>query len=169
VADLLGANGPLLARLQRWDQHHYLPGDILVKVDRASMAASLEVRAPFLDPDLIDFLATVPSSLKLNGLTRKNLLRRLMRGRVPDRIIDRPKQGFGAPLDAWFRGDLSRLAREVLDPSRLARSNLLDPKAAGRLLDEHLASTADHGARLWSMVQLQLWYERWIEGHRPVM
>jgi asparagine synthase (glutamine-hydrolysing) len=145
----------------------YLQEDILVKVDRASMAASLEVRAPFLDPDLIDFLATVPSSLKLAGLTRKSLLRRLMRGRIPDRIIDRPKQGFGAPLDAWFRGGLSRLAHDVLDPARLARSHLLDPTAAGRLLDEHRASAADHGNRLWSMVQLQLWYERWIQGYRP--
>ena len=144
----------------------YLQEDILVKVDRASMAASLEVRAPFLDPDLVDYLATVPSRLKLAGLTRKNLLRRLMRGRIPDRIIDRPKRGFGAPLDAWFRGDLAGLAREVLDPVRLGQGRLIDPKPAGRLLDEHVAGAADHGGRLWSLVQLQLWHERWIES-RP--
>jgi asparagine synthase (glutamine-hydrolysing) len=144
----------------------YLQEDILVKVDRASMAASLEVRAPFLDPELVDYLATVPSRLKLAGLTRKNLLRRLMRGRIPDRIIDRPKRGFGAPLDAWFRGDLARLAREILDPARLGRGRLIDPAQAGRLLDEHLAGAADHGGRLWSLVQLQLWHERWIES-RP--
>jgi asparagine synthase (glutamine-hydrolysing) len=145
----------------------YLQEDILVKVDRASMAASLEVRAPFLDPDLIEFLATVPSSLKLAGLTRKSLLRRLMRGRIPDLIIDRPKQGFGAPLDAWFRGELSGLAREVLDPPRLTHGGLLDPAAAGRLLAEHRDGAADHGGRLWSMIQLQLWFERWIEDRRP--
>jgi len=91
----------------------YLQEDILVKVDRASMAASLEVRAPFLDPDLMDFLAT----LKLRRMTRKYLLRRLMRGRIPDAIIDRPKQGFGVPLDAWFRGALRPLAVDDFRPT----------------------------------------------------
>lgn len=142
----------------------YLQEDILTKVDRASMAASLEVRAPFLAPGLIDFLATIPSSVKFPGFTRKDLLRRVMRGRIPDPIIDRPKMGFGAPLDAWFRGELGTLAREVLQPVRLGRADLLEPMRANRLLDQHLAGKADHGTRLWAMVQLQLWHERWIQG-----
>lgn len=145
----------------------YLQEDILTKVDRASMAASLEVRAPFLQPDLIDFLATVPSGVKLPGMTRKSLLRRVMRGRIPDSIIDRPKQGFGAPLDAWFRGGLSQLARDSLDPERVLAAGLLDPDAAARLLADHLNGAADNGRRLWSLVQLQLWHDRWIEPHRP--
>lgn len=142
----------------------YLQEDILVKVDRASMAASLEVRAPFLAPELIDFLATVVSSLKMPGLTRKHLLRRVMRGRIPDVIIDRPKQGFGAPLDAWFRGPLLALARDTLDPERLAVTSLVEPTRVTTLLHEHLAGTADHGNRLWSLVGLQLWHDRWIKA-----
>jgi asparagine synthase (glutamine-hydrolysing) len=128
------------------------------------MAASLEVRAPFLAPELIDFLATVPPSLKLAGLERKHLLRRLMRGRIPDALIDRPKQGFGAPLDAWFRGPLASLARETLDVDRLGPSGLVDPDRVNALLDEHLAGRADHGNRLWSVLGLQLWHDRWIRS-----
>jgi len=147
----------------------YLQEDILTKVDRASMAASLEVRAPFLMPDLIDFLAAVPSSTKLRGFTRKSLLRKVMRGRIPDAIIDRPKQGFGAPLDSWFRGDLSSLARETLSPEALRASGLLEPATVTRLLDEHLAGSADHGRRVWALVQLQLWHRRWVAAAAPVL
>ena len=142
----------------------YLEEDILAKVDRASMAASLEVRAPFLMPDLINYLATVPSGVKLPWLSRKSLLRRVMRGRIPDSIIDRPKQGFGAPLDAWFRGDLAQLAREALDPEHIRAVGLLDADATTKLLQEHLHGTADHGRRIWTLVQLQLWHDRWIEA-----
>jgi asparagine synthase (glutamine-hydrolysing) len=142
----------------------YLQEDILAKVDRASMAASLEVRAPFLMPDLIDFLATVPSAVKFPGMTRKNLLRRVMRGRIPDSVIDRPKQGFGAPLDAWFRGGLAQFARESLDPDRVRAAGLLDPESATRLLEDHLSGAADHGRRLWAIVQLQLWHDRWVNA-----
>src|SRR5262249_31003655 len=114
------------------------------------------------------YLATVPSSVKLNGFTRKDLLRRVMRGRIPDSIIDRPKQGFGAPLDAWFRGDLAALARETLDPERMRAAGILDPDAANALLQEHLAGVADNGRRIWTLVQLQLWHDRWIEARTPV-
>ncbi len=140
----------------------YLQEDILAKVDRASMAASLEVRAPFLMPELIDYLATVPSSVKLPGFTRKDLLRRIMRGRIPDSIIDRPKQGFGAPLDAWFRGDLAQLARDALDPERVRTAGLLDADAAAALMQAHVDRVADNGRRIWTLVQLQLWHDRWI-------
>ena len=145
----------------------YLQEDILAKVDRASMAASLEVRAPFLMPELIDYLATVPSTVKLPGLTRKSLLRRVMRGRIPDSIIDRPKRGFGAPLDTWFRGDLAQLARDNLDPERVRAVGILDADAAADLLREHLEGVADNGRRLWTLVQLQLWHARWIEADGP--
>src|SRR5262249_26995692 len=121
----------------------YLQEDILTKVDRASMAASLEVRAPFLQPDLTGFILSLPTSVKFPGFTRKRLLRDLMRGRIPDSIIDRPKQGFGAPLDVWFRGDLSSLAADVLNRHSMAESGLLEPAAAKGLLDDHLARKAD--------------------------
>jgi asparagine synthase (glutamine-hydrolysing) len=140
----------------------YLQEDILVKVDRASMAASLEVRAPFLDPDLIDFLATVSPSLKLRRTTPKYLLRRLMRGRIPDAIIDRPKHGFNVPLDSWFRGALRPLANERLSPDRVRAAGLLDSVAVTRLLADHLSGRANHGRQLWLLLQLDLWCERWL-------
>jgi asparagine synthase (glutamine-hydrolysing) len=142
----------------------YLQEDILVKVDRASMAASLEVRAPFLDPDLMDFLATVSPSLKLRGMTRKYLLKRLMRGRIPDAIIDRPKHGFNVPLDAWFRGALRPLAIERLSPDRVRAAGLLDPVAVTRVLADHLSGRAQRGRQLWLLLQLDLWCERWLSS-----
>ena len=140
----------------------YLQEDILVKVDRASMAASLEVRAPFLDPDLMDFLATVSPSLKLRGMTGKHLLKQVMRGRIPDAIIDRPKHGFNVPLDAWFRGALRPLAIERLSPDRVRAAGFLDPVAVARLLDDHLSGRAERGRQLWLLVQLDLWCEKWL-------
>jgi asparagine synthase (glutamine-hydrolysing) len=142
----------------------YLQEDILVKVDRASMAASLEVRAPFLAPALIDWAGTVDPAMKLRGLERKRLLRVLMRGRIPDQLIDRQKQGFGAPMDAWFRGPLATLADETLDPDTLRRGGLVDPSAVRRILVEHREGRADHGNRLWALVQLELWRERWLRS-----
>jgi asparagine synthase (glutamine-hydrolysing) len=140
----------------------YLQEDILVKVDRASMAASLEVRAPFLDADLMDFLGTVNPSLKLRRTTGKYLLKRLMRGRIPDAIIDRRKHGFNVPLDTWFRGALRPLAVERLSPDRVREVGLLDPVAVNRLLDDHLTGRADRGDELWLLLQLDLWCERWL-------
>jgi asparagine synthase (glutamine-hydrolysing) len=140
----------------------YLQEDILVKVDRASMAASLEVRAPFLDPDLIDFLATVSPSLKLRRMTGKYLLKQVMRGRIPDAIIDRRKHGFTVPLDAWFRGALRPLAVERLSPDRVRAAGLLEPIAVARLLDDHLSGRAERGRQLWLLVQLDLWCEKWL-------
>ena len=140
----------------------YLAEDILVKVDRASMATSLEVRAPFLDPAVIDFALRLPTRLKLNGFTGKDVLRRLMRGRIPDDIIDRPKQGFGVPLNDWLRESLAGLVREQLAPDRLAAGGLFDPAAVSALVDDHVSGAFDHGHRVWLLLQFQLWRERWL-------
>jgi asparagine synthase (glutamine-hydrolysing) len=140
----------------------YLQEDILVKVDRASMATSLEVRAPLLDPRLIAFLGAVPPSLKLRGLTGKYLLRRLMRGRLPAAIIDRPKQGFGVPLNAWLRTVLAPLLRERLEPGRLRRAGVLEPAVVGALVEDHLAGRRELGQQLWPLLLFQLWSDRWL-------
>jgi asparagine synthase (glutamine-hydrolysing) len=142
----------------------YLQDDILVKVDRASMATSLEVRAPFLDPDLIDFLATVPASLKLRGWSRKHLLRETIRGRLPDRIIDRPKRGFGVPLNDWLRGSLAPLVRERLAADRIENSGYFDPAAVAALVEAHLAGRRDEGQRIWLLLQFELWRAHWQIG-----
>lgn len=140
----------------------YLQDDILVKVDRASMATSLEVRSPFLDPHVVDFLLSVPTSLKLSGTTGKVLLRRLVRGRIPNENIDRPKLGFGLPLNAWLRQSLAPLVREVLAPERIRAGGLFDEAAVGRLVDQHLRDDRDHGNKLWLLLQFELWRERWL-------
>jgi asparagine synthase (glutamine-hydrolysing) len=140
----------------------YLQEDILVKVDRASMAASLEVRAPFLDPDLVEFLLSVPTRFKRRNGTGKLLLRQLMRGRVPDEVIDRPKVGFGVPLDAWLRGSLAPLLREMLAPSRLTAAGFFDPPTVGRMVDQHIAGSRNFGRELWLLLQFELWRERWV-------
>lgn len=140
----------------------YLQEDILVKVDRASMAASLEVRSPFLDPALVEFLGRVPARLKLKGMTRKYLLRALMRGRIPDAILDRRKRGFGVPISAWLRGRLAATVREYLAPGRLAAARIFDPAAVDALVRQHLSGRVDRGNELWILLQFEMWRERWL-------
>ena len=142
----------------------YLQEDILVKVDRASMALSLEVRSPFLDPKLIAFLGTVPPSLKLHGMTRKYLLRQLMRGRIPDPIIDRPKHGFGVPLNTWLRTSLSDLLLNYLNPSRLKAQGIFDERVVTRMVHDHVDGQRENGQQLWPLLLFQLWHERWLRG-----
>lgn len=140
----------------------YLQEDILVKIDRASMAASLEVRTPFLDPNLIDFLLGVPASMRLRRATGKFLLRRLMRGRIPDEIIDRPKMGFGVPLNTWLRESLAPMVHEYLDPQRLCEQGLFDVNRVSALVHEHMAGSRDRGNEIWLLLQFELWRERWL-------
>lgn len=140
----------------------YLQEDILVKVDRASMATSLEVRAPLLDPDLIDFLAQVPNQWKLHGMTGKFILRKLMRGRIPDQIIDRTKHGFGVPLNSWMRSSLAPLVRDYLAPDRLRSEGLFDADRVDVLVREHIGGIRDHGQQLWPLLLFELWRERWL-------
>lgn len=140
----------------------YLAEDILVKVDRASMAASLEVRAPFLDPDVVDFVLSLPVSYRLRGWTGKYVLRKLMRGRIPEPLISRRKQGFGAPIGAWLRESLRPLVKTVLSPSALAADGLLDARGVTTLVNQHLDGTHDHGSRVWLLLQYAMWKEVWL-------
>jgi asparagine synthase (glutamine-hydrolysing) len=140
----------------------YLQEDILVKVDRASMAVSLEVRAPFLDPELVDFLSSVPPRWKMQRFTGKFALRQLMRGRIPDALIDRPKRGFGAPIDSWLRGPLSPLVNDYLSSSRLARGGTFDPHAVQAIVASQRAGSRTAGQRLWPLLLFELWTERWL-------
>ncbi len=135
----------------------YLADDVLMKVDRASMAHALEVRAPLLDPALARLAGHIPSSCKRVGAVTKRPLRDALAGRVPPSILRRPKQGFGVPMAAWLRGPLSGWMRDVLDPVRVARGGLLDPAWTTRLMDEHLAGRVTHHKALWSALVLELW------------
>ncbi len=141
----------------------YLQEDILVKIDRASMATSLEVRSPFLDPELVQFALGLPVNLRLRGRTGKYILRALMRGRLPDALIDRRKVGFGVPLNQWLRESQRELLLDYLSPTRLAAQGIFDARAVDTLVADHLNGRANRGHELWLLLLFQLWHQRWLE------
>jgi asparagine synthase (glutamine-hydrolysing) len=136
----------------------YLPDDLLVKVDIATMANGLEARSPLLDHTLMEFVARLPVSMKIRGWKKKYLLREVCRDLVPAEIMSRPKMGFGVPLDAWFRGELQDyLCDIVLSPSSFTRE-YVRPDAVRGMLEEHACGRAAHGHRLWALLMLELWH-----------
>jgi asparagine synthase (glutamine-hydrolysing) len=155
-----------LSQVLYLDMKMYMENDILVKVDRASMATSLEVRVPLLNAAMLDFATRLPMDMKLRGLTRKYLLRQAVAGRLPREIIDRPKKGFGVPHSKWFRGDLHELLQDQLSEARLKRQGLLQPAHVRGLIDDHMAMRRDNRKPLWSLLVFQLWHERYMEGRR---
>ena len=138
-----------------------LPDQVLAFVDRLSMAHSVEVRPPFLDHPLVEFVQRLPGTMKIRQGRVKHLLKEALRGLLPDALIDRPKEGFVLPLDAWLAGPLAPLARSLLAPERLARHGLLRPEAVTGLLEAHIAGRANYGPRLWNLMQFQRWWERY--------
>jgi asparagine synthase (glutamine-hydrolysing) len=149
-------------RLMRADLLTYLPEDVLVKVDRATMANSLEARAPLLDHLVVEFAARLPESRKIEGQTTKAILRHLALQLLPAALVDRPKQGFAAPVSDWFRGDLGDVFRDIALTSDGAIRDLVDQEVARRLLDEHVRGRDDHAQRLWVLLQLEGWARRWL-------
>uniref|UniRef100_A0A7V6DR25 asparagine synthase (glutamine-hydrolyzing) n=1 Tax=Desulfobacca acetoxidans TaxID=60893 RepID=A0A7V6DR25_9BACT len=140
----------------------YLEGDILVKVDRASMANSLEVRVPLLNRLLVEYAARLPHSFKLRGLTTKFLLRHSLKGILPDLILTRGKKGFNAPVAKWLAGPLKPLLEDLLSPARLKRQGLFQPGFVTNLITEHQARHRDHRKLLWTLLAFQMWYQHWI-------
>jgi asparagine synthase (glutamine-hydrolysing) len=138
----------------------YLQDDILVKVDRASMANSLEVRAPFLDYRIVDFAASLPASMKLKFFSTKFLLKKMLKGRVPDSILRRPKKGFGIPVSGWFRKELRAFLIDTLDPMKIREQGIFDEKQVLRLIDDHMKGRADNRKPLWSLLVFQIFMER---------
>jgi asparagine synthase (glutamine-hydrolysing) len=145
------------------DVKTYLVDDILTKVDRMSMAVSLETREPLLDHRLLEFAATVPVSLKLRGGRSKYLLRRLLERKVPRSIVERAKRGFEAPIGEWLRGPLAGMTTELLTDGRLASRGLFEPAEVSRLWTEHRTQAADHRHRLWQLVMLELWFRQFVD------
>ncbi|MFL6215164.1 MAG: asparagine synthase (glutamine-hydrolyzing) [Blastocatellia bacterium] len=148
------------------DSKTYLPGDILTKVDRMSMAHSIEAREPLLDYKLIEFAQRVPASLKLRGSETKSILKRAMRGIIPDEIINRPKQGFGVPMQKWFREDLREMVIDTLTDSRTRQRGYFNQRAVSAILREHLSGRRDNSRHLWSLLMLELWHRAFID-HQP--
>ncbi|TMC82091.1 MAG: asparagine synthetase B [Chloroflexi bacterium] len=141
------------------DMRMYLENDILVKLDRASMMASLEGRVPLLNNDFVAYATGLPLSLKLRGLRSKFLLKRALRGILPERILNRPKKGFGIPVAEWFRGPLREQMLSVLSPERIGSEGFFDPAAVGGLVGEHLAGRRDNRKQLWTLFAFELWYQ----------
>jgi asparagine synthase (glutamine-hydrolysing) len=140
----------------------YLQDDILVKVDRASMACSLEARAPFLDYTVVELVSSIPNRWKLKGFTTKYLLKKAMEPYLPRDIIYRRKKGFGIPIAAWFKGPLKDVLTDLLNPRRLESQGLFQSRYVQKLIEEHLAGKIDHRKRLWTLFIFQNWYDRYM-------
>ncbi len=151
-----------LARMLYVDTRLYLPADMLVKVDRMTMANGLEARVPFLDHELVELAAQAPSTLKLKGQRKKHLLKEAVSDLLPREIIDRKKAGFNVPVNAWLAGELQETMTEILDPEVVEASGFFRAEAIARLQRAHSEREADHSYRLWGLLCFQIWYERFI-------
>ncbi len=150
-------------RLLYLDSKTYLPGDILTKVDRMSMAHSLESRVPLLDHQLIEFATTIPSHFKLNGLTTKHILKQAVTGLIPDEIIHRRKQGFDVPIREWFKHDLRELLHDTLLDRRTRERGYFDERAITSIIKEHERGRRNYARHLWGLLTLELWHRAFID------
>lgn len=158
----------IIERMQSLDTQFYLAEDILTKVDRASMAVSLEVRAPYLDPRVAEFAASLPPRYKLHGYTSKYILKKAAKGLVPPFVWRRGKKGFGVPFAKWLKSELKPLAHDLLSPERLRRNGLFNPEYVARLQDEHERGVANHRKLLWTLLSFELWRESFVETPRRI-
>jgi asparagine synthase (glutamine-hydrolysing) len=156
-------SGDLLSKMQFVDQMLCLPNDILVKVDRASMAVSLESRAPLLDYRLAEFMATVPAELRYPRRTRKHLLKKAVAGKLPEEIIHRGKMGFAVPLKHWFRKPLAGFAREVLLSQKARERGLFRADRVRSLVEEHARGPRDFSPKIWALLFFELWCQTWLD------
>ena len=154
--------------MQSLDTQLYLAEDILTKVDRASMAVSLEVRAPYLDPRVAEFAASLPPRYKLHGYTSKYILKKAAKGLVPPFVWRRGKKGFGVPFAKWLKSELRPLAHDLLSPERLRRSGLFNPEYVAKLQDEHERGVANHRKLLWTLLSFELWRESFVETPKRI-
>jgi asparagine synthase (glutamine-hydrolysing) len=139
------------------DMSQYLPGDVLVKVDRASMAVGLEARCPLLDHRVVEFALRLPAHMKVHGHVSKWLLRQVLRRYVPDALFERPKAGFNVPIGAWLAGPLRPWAEDVFSTARRVNDGALDQQRVAMIWREHLAGRRDRGNELWAILMFQAW------------
>ncbi len=158
-----GAEHPL-NRILYQDFNLYLEGDVLTKTDRASMAASLETRVPFLNLNVLLHLERVPVALKLRGLTRKYLLREVVGNLLPRSIITRRKRGFSIPIATWINHELRSLTKDYMNDARLRREGVFDPSTVKALLNEHAQGARNNAKVIWTILMFQVWRERWLEA-----
>lgn len=164
VRELVNASDAkkVVERMQYADINYYLAEDILTKVDRAAMAVSLETRAPFLDPRVGQFAASIPVEFKLKGKSGKVILKEAMKDLLPHEILHRPKKGFGIPIAEWLKGRLNPLMHDMLAPERLESQGLFNAGYVGRLIREHESGAASHHKELWTLLVFELWHESFL-------
>lgn len=145
------------------DQMTYLPNDLLVKVDIATMANSLEARSPFLDHKLIEFAASLPENIKMRGFETKSLLKKVAARLVPKDVVYRRKMGFGVPIGKWFRGEMKDFVRGILLSEKSLKRGIVKPDVIERYVNEHTSAVRDHSFQLWTLLMLELWFQRFID------
>jgi asparagine synthase (glutamine-hydrolysing) len=145
------------------DIQTYLPNDLLVKVDIASMANSLEARSPFLDHNVIEFAASLPESLKMQRFQTKSLLKKVAARLVPPEVVYRRKMGFGVPIGKWFRNEMRDFVSEILLSEKSLRRGIIKPKILEKYVDEHIKAERDHTFQIWTLLMLELWFQKFID------
>jgi asparagine synthase (glutamine-hydrolysing) len=153
----------LMDQILTCDMYGYLPDGLLVKMDIASMANSLEARSPFLDHKLIEFAAKIPSKYKVGVLSGKWILKQALKDLLPEEILKRRKMGFGVPVSRWFRGELKDFVREILLSQKARQRGYFKIKTIEKLIQEHQTSTQDHGYKLWSLLMFELWHQAYMD------
>jgi asparagine synthase (glutamine-hydrolysing) len=161
------ALGPLDWML-RHDTLNYLPGDLLVKMDRMTMAHSLEARSPFLDHEVVQYVARLPESYKRKGMTRKRILKIACRDLLPRRIASRPKHGFSVPVDRWFRGALKPIAHDIIFSRSFRERGQFNIKQVAHIWEQHQTGQKAYGVRLWALLVLELWQQQFVDRAYPI-
>lgn len=157
------AASSLLDRLLGVDTMSYLPDDLLVKVDRATMAHGLEARSPFLDHQLLEFCAALPTKYKARGGVSKYLLKAVMKDRLPSSVLQRPKMGFGVPIDQWFRGSCRTIVEDILLSSRCLQRGYFKPELIRRMVEEQRQGRTSYGSRVYALLMLELWHREYVD------
>ena len=153
-----------ITNLQNIDRHTYLPGDNLVKIDRASMANSLEVRSPFLDYKLWELVFSMPVNTRAIGSNRKIILKNSLKGMFDDKFLNREKMGFTLPLDQWFRGELNDYVRDILGSRKFINRNYFNNKNVENLIEDHSSGKKDNSRKLWSLLFFEHWCQKWLDS-----
>jgi len=151
------------SQMMRFDFETYLPEDVLTKVDRMSMAHSIESRVPILDHEVVTFAASLPSAMKIDGTERKRILKAAAATVLPPSVLAKPKQGFGVPIGNWFRGRLRNMVQDVLESPRTIQRGYFEKTFVDRLLREHLSARRDHTLRLWQLLMFELWHRTYLD------
>ena len=167
LAAFASAGGDFLDRALSVDARTFLEGQNLFYSDRLSMAASIELRVPFLDDAVADLAQRLPTGLKIRGLHGKHVLRRAVDGFIPHEVVRRRKAGFGAPVRSWLRNDLQDVVADTLSPERLRARGWLEPAETGRIVAEHQRGVADHTYRIWLLLGLEMWARAFLDAPVP--